>query len=99
MTGLAFFLTALAFVAWRLRATEPRRSRPRIATRPVTLWCGDCEAVREATTAGACSSCGSRAVAIRGNREHERLSERDRLASTEAARERLREAARGRRAS
>jgi hypothetical protein len=94
MAGLIFFACALAFVAWRLRATEPRAPRPRIATRPVTLWCGDCEAVREATTAGACSSCGSRAVAVRGNREHERLSERDRLASHAEAVERLRRAMR-----
>jgi hypothetical protein len=94
MTGLAFFLTALAFVAWRLRATEPRPSRPRVATRPVTLWCGDCDGVREATTAGACETCGSRAVAYRGNREHERLSERDRLASHAEAVERLRRAMR-----
>jgi hypothetical protein len=105
ITTLSVAAVLLPPWTWARRASAlVRRARvpafsPRVAVRAVTVYCPDCDAVRPVLVTGACETCGSRSVEVRGNREHERLSERDRLASTEAARERLREAARGRRSA
>ena len=99
MTGWTLFLAALTFVLWKLWPTAPTPLAPRIATRAVTCWCEDCREVRELTVSGACGACDSRAVEVRGNREHERLQARDAARSHQAAVVRLRDAVRGRRAS
>jgi hypothetical protein len=51
------------------------------------------------TRRGTCPTCDSRAVEVRGNTEHARLAARDALLSTDEAKRRLREAARGRRSA